>query len=314
MKLMDFVPPILAGAIGRRSQQARLGRELSREIHEAKMLAARALIGQNRARGPLNRLADAEFKVFSQFGDDGIIQYLVHMLDVQPQTFVEFGVEDYSEANTRFLLVNDNWRGLILDGSEPQMAAVRRESLYWRQDLTAIAAFIDRENINDLLAAGGAAGDLGLLSIDIDGNDYWVWDAIHVCRPIIVIAEFNSVFGAQRAVSIPYDPAFVRTRAHWSNLYWGCSLAALCSLAERKGFAFVGCNSNGNNAYFVDRDHLAPLRALQPEEGYVESRFRESRDQQGNLTYLSGAARRQAIAAMPLVDVETGAELSVGDL
>jgi hypothetical protein len=122
------------------------------------------------------------------------------------------------------------------------------------------------------------------------------------------------VFGPRRAVSIPYNPDFYRTAAHPSNLYWGCSLAALCHLAEKKGYAHVGCNSNGNNAYFVRRDRLADLSPLTPEQGYVESLFRESRDAQGRLTYLSGSARRAAIAEMPLVDVVSGETLRVGDL
>ena len=125
-------------------------------------------------------------KVFSQFGDDGIIQYLIQHLQVQPQSFVEFGVENYSEANTRFLLLNDNWRGLVLDGSEDSLEALRSEDIYWRHDLTAVAAFIDRDNINGLLARNGFSGRLGLLSIDIDGNDYWVWERIDCVTPSLV--------------------------------------------------------------------------------------------------------------------------------
>ncbi len=287
---------------------------LRAELAETRMLAAQAAIRQIAAAGVLPRLADAELRVFSQFGDDGIVQYLVRLLDVQPTAFVEFGVENYTESNTRFLLVNDNWRGLILDANVGYMESVRRDSIYWRHDLTAVPAFIDRDNINALIADNGFRGDLGILSVDIDGNDYWVWERIDVVRPTIVIAEYNSVFGGRRAVTVPYDPAFYRTTAHYSNLYWGCSLAALCVLAERKGYAFVGCNSAGNNAYFVRTDCLGPLRPLTSEQGYVESRFRESRDADGNLTYLAGDARREAIAHMNVVDVESGQTAAVGSL
>lgn len=287
---------------------------LRAELAETRTLAAQAAIRQIAAAGVLPRLADAELRVFSQFGDDGIIQYLVRLLDVQPTSFVEFGVENYTEANTRFLLVNNNWRGLILDANVGYMESVRRDSIYWRHDLTAVAAFIDRDNINRLIGDAGFRGEIGLLSIDIDGNDYWVWERIDVVRPTIVVAEYNSVFGGRRAVSVPYDPAFYRTTAHYSNLYWGCSLGALCVLAERKGFALVGCNSAGNNAYFVRKDRLGPLRSLSAEEGYVESRFRESRDADGKLTYLAGDARREAIAHLDVVDVESGKMVSVGSL
>lgn len=287
---------------------------LRTEMAESRIIAAQAAIRSIAAAGVLPKLADAELRVFSQFGDDGILQYLIRLLDVQTTSFVEFGVENYTEANTRFLLINNNWRGLILDANEGYMDSVRRDSIYWRHDLTAVAAFIDRDNINGLIGDNGFRGDLGILSIDIDGNDYWVWERINVVQPTIVIAEYNSVFGGNRAVTIPYDPSFYRTSAHYSNLFWGCSLKALCVLAARKGYAFVGCNSAGNNAYFVRQDRLGPLRSLTAEQGYVESRFRESRDVDGKLTFLAGAARKQAIAHLEVVDVESGKTVTVGSL
>lgn len=314
MRLASYLPAFLTRPFRPRCRGDVPWSRLQAEIREAKVLAARILIGQLSGGEPLGRLSDAEFKVFSQFGDDGIIQYLIRRLRVRPRTFVEFGVEDYQEANTRFLLVNDNWRGLILDGCSAHMEAVRGEDICWRYDLTTATAFITRENINGLIEQSGFAGELGLLSIDIDGNDYWVWENLTCVQPWIVIAEYNSLFGAYRAVTIPYDPGFLRTQAHHSNLYWGASLKALCVLADRKGYAFVGCNSNGNNAYFVLKDHLADMRPVSCQEGYVESRFRESRDELGNLTYLSGAARREVIRDLPLVDVEYGTTIRVQDL
>jgi hypothetical protein len=279
---------------------------LREEIVEAKLLAAKLLINQMKVAGLLPRLADAEFKVFSQFGDDGIIQYLTHRTDIPPdsQIFIEFGVQDYQESNTRFLLMNDNWRGLILDGDRANMEKVVRGSDYWRHDLTASAAFIDRDNVNDLFLRHGFRGEIGLLSIDIDGNDYWVWERIEVVNPIILVAEYNSTFGAERAVTIPYDAKFQRSRAHYSNLYWGASLKALCLLAERKGYSFVGSNSAGNNAYFVRDDKLGDLKALAAEEGYVASRFRESRNPNGELTFLRGDARLREIRDLEVFDIE----------
>lgn len=289
-------------------------RELRKEVQEAKLLTAQLLVRDLRARGPLPRLADAEFKVFSQFGDDGIIQYLVHLLAPLPRTFIEFGTEDYSESNTRFLLVNDLWRGLVMDGSERHMAHVRAQEYHWRHDLTAVQAFVDRDNVNGLFRDAGFAGEIGLLSVDIDGNDYWVWERIDAVQPVVTVCEYNAVFGPARAVTVPYDPRFDRTRYHPSNLCWGASLKALCLLAERKGLAFVGTNSAGNNAYFVRRDRLGPLRPLAAEEGFTDACFRESRDERGRLTFLSGDARRAAIADAEVVDVETGKTVRVAEL
>jgi len=294
--------------IGRLQACARVAgiSELREQVVEAKLLAARLLIRQMKAQGALPRLADAEFKVFSQFGDDGIIQYLLQQVDIpeDKRTFIEFGVQDYQESNTRFLLMNDNWSGLILDCSVGNIDKIVADAQFWRHDLTAVAAFIDRDNVNDLFARNGFKGEIGLLSVDIDGNDYWVWEAIDVVNPIIVVCEYNSVFGAEHAVTIPYDPAFQRGAAHYSNLYWGVSLKALCLLASRRGYVFVGCNSAGNNAYFIRRDKLGSLKSLECAEGYVDARFRESRNRNGELTYLSADKRLGEIAQMPVFDVE----------
>ena len=113
---------------------------------------------------------------------------------------------------------------------------------------------------------------------------------------------------------MPYDPIFSRTKAHYWNLYWGASLSALAGLARSKGYAFVGSNLAGNNAYFVHESYLGRggIVAVTPEQGYVESRFRESRDEGGRLTYLGGTARRQTIAGMPVYDVERDAIVALG--
>ena len=313
MKLLSKLAKSLGKGRRKRREQRMLA-QLRSEIDDSKVLAAGPLVRAMRSSERLDRLADAEFKVFSQFGDDGIIQYLVNYLGVAPQTFVEFGVENYREANTRFLLINDNWRGLVMDCSSTHIETIRRDDISWRHDLTAAAAFVTRDNIESLLADNGFIGELGILSIDIDGNDYWVWQAIQNVQPRIVIAEYNSVFGSRRAVTIPYDPDFYRTAAHHSNLYWGCSLKSLCLLAEEKGYCFVGCNSAGNNAYFVRSDSMRDLRALSSEEGYVESRFRESRSADGSLSFLAGKQRLQAIAAMPVFDVELGREIETSQI
>ncbi len=259
-------------------------------------------------------LASAEFKVFSQWGEDGILQYLLSKVDVPHRQFVEFGVENYREANTRFLLRHDNWRGLVIDGSPIYVESIKAERWYWRHDLTAIAAFVTAENINALIRAHVAEPDIGLLSIDIDGNDYWVWKAIDVVSPRIVICEYNSLFGDRQCVTVPYKADFDRSRAHHSNLYWGASLGAFCRLAVEKGYVFVGSNSAGNNAFFVRQDVAGRLVALQPEAGYVESRFRESRNESAELTYLSGDARLMPIQDLELFDLEEGKLRQVRDL
>ena len=263
--------------------------------------------------GRYARLCDAEFRVYSQFGEDGIIQYLINRVPIEHDVFVEFGVADYRESNTRFLLCNDNWRGLILDGGTSHVEFLRSNPLGWRHSIEARSVFVTPDNINETIAEAGMSGDIGLLSIDIDGNDYWVLDAIDVVSPRILIVEYNSTFGPDAAVSVPFDPGFDRTTAHHSNLYWGASLAAICQAADKKGLAFVGSNSAGNNAFFVRRSLLGDLSTLTPQEGWVDARFRESRDARGKLTYIDGrAARIAAIVDKPLMDVATGVMTTVG--
>jgi hypothetical protein len=278
------------------------------ELDQLRILAAQPLIQNLSSRGVLPSLRDAEFKVFSQFGDDGIIQYLIQYLQPLPDSFVEFGVENYRESNTRFLLVHNNWRGLVMDGNEVFIRFIQQDDIYWRHTLTARCAFIDRDNINDLLRNGGLTGEIGLLSIDIDGNDYWVWERIDVIDPVIVIAEYNSVFGPDLAVTVPYDPRFRRHRAHYSGQFWGASLRALTVLAGRKGYSLIGCNSAGNNAYFVRKGKTGELPVFSPREAFVDARFRDSRDQSGELTYLSGDRRFDEIAHLEVYDVEQGVQ------
>ena len=250
-------------------------------------------------------LIDVEFSVFSQWGDDGIIQYLIHKLDIKNKTFIEFGVGNYLESNTRFLLVNNNWRGLIFDGSESNISFVKNDSIYWKFNLKAKSLFITKENINKEIKESGFEGEIGILHIDIDGNDYWIWDEIDVVNPEIVIMEYNSVFGNNAAISIPYQKDFYVTNAHYSNLFFGASLKAMCFLAEKKNYSFVGSNSNGNNAYFVRNDKLKSMKKVSVDEGYVEIYARQNRNEKGELTFISDHEMIKACKDLNVVNVET---------
>lgn len=262
-------------------------------------------VSKNIDYGKINKISDAEFQVFSQWGDDGIIQYLINNIEIENKYFIEFGVENYTESNTRFLLMNNNWSGLVMDGSEKQIDFIKKDSIYWKYDLTAKAAFITVENINELIKENGITGNIGLLHIDIDGNDYWVWKAINVISPDIVIIEYNSVLGIKKAITIPYQSDFIRTKGHHSNLYYGASLLAICDLAEEKGYYFVGSNSAGNNAYFIKNDKITDIEKLSPAEGYVESKFKEARNIKGELTYINRKERIELIENMPFYNTKT---------
>ena len=248
----------------------------------------------------------AEFRVFSQWGEDGIIQHLVHRVPIDRPLFVEFGVENYTESNTRFLLVNNQWSGLVIDGGAENIEYIRRDPIYWACNLKAEHSFITRENIDALLARNGIAGDIGLLSVDIDGNDYWVWQAIDSISPRIVVCEYNSHFGAEARVTTPYDPGFVRDAAHFSKIYYGASIAALASLGHEKGYSLVAANLAGNNVFFVRNDVLGSLPVLAPATAYRRAQFREYHDQAGRLTFDDFDTRVEHIRHLPVHDLATG--------
>jgi len=277
---------------------------------------AKILLGQQTARArPANPASwrDVEFRVFSQFGDDGIIDYLAET--IRPaESFVELGTGDYTESNTRFLLVNRQWRGFICDGNTRLINRVREDTVTWEFGLTVADRFITKDNVNAIVEAHGFTGELGLLSIDLDGNDWYIWDSLTSVNPAIVVMEYNAVFGEVTPVSVPYDPEFRRFAKESTGLYWGVSLPALRVLADRKGYAFVGCNSAGNNAYFVRHDLVDRLPAALRRGRFVDARFRDSRGPDGSLSHLAGPARRAAIGHLPVVDVTTGMTLLVKDV
>lgn len=270
------------------------------------LVLAALLAEKNRTRQRVHGLYEVEFSTYSQWGEDGIIDWLIDRLPGIPPTFIEFGVENYQESNTRLLLQLRNWRGLVLDGSQKHIDDIKGQEIYWKYELSAVCAFIDKDNINGLISNAGLSGDVGLLSVDIDGNDYWVWQAIEVVNPVIVVCEYNAVLGDIHSVSVPYQATFQRTKADPSNLYFGASIRALIALGESKGYTFVGSTSTGANAFFI-RNDCADLIVSALDGAYAfPSKFREARDRKGQLLYLNGNRRRELIDRLPFVDPSSG--------
>lgn len=278
-----------------------------------KIQEALGRIEMRQCAGPGVSPEDREFKVFSQWGEDGIIQHLIRNVSIGRKLFVEFGVENYQESNTRFLLTNNHWAGLVLDGSVSNIEFIKRDTIYWASNLKAEHVFITTGNINNVLGAAGITGDIGLLSVDIDGNDYWVWEAIDSISPRIVICEYNSHFGPKARVSTPYDPAFVRDSAHFSKIYYGASIAALDSLAQLKGYSLVASNGAGNNLFFVRNDVRGPLPVLSCAQAYRRPVFREYHDERGNLTFEDFDTRLRHIGRLPVYDFVTKSIRSIAD-
>jgi hypothetical protein len=283
------------------------------EVHKSLLMNGKILSQLNSQKQNIESLDEVEFQVFSQRGEDGVIQYLISKIEIPNKIFVEFGVETYTESNTRFLLMNNNWSGLILDGSEKNIDFIKKDFIYWKYDITAKNSFITKDNINDLISNYTKTEDIGLLSVDIDGNDYWVWEAINCIKPRIVICEYNSAFGSEKKLTIPYKENFIRSEEHYSELYFGASLAAFCDLATKKGYQFVGTTSAGVNAYFVRNDVASPFRKYNQKEGFNESANRDSKTKEGKLSFLRHSERLQIIEEMPVFDLEKGEIVKIKD-
>ena len=277
----------------------------------------RVAVGRNAALAVRSRTVDdireAEFTVYSQFGEDGILQYLIANLPGIPHLLVEIGVQDYEECNSRYLVSADNWSGLVVDSGTAHIETIDDLGLRWRFGLQARSVWVTRDNVVQIIHEAGCADELGLLSLDIDGNDYWVLESLisgpsHI-SPTIVVVEYNSIFGPDRAVSVPYREDFDRAQAHSSHLYYGASLAAFHHVLTAQGYRLTGSNSAGNNAFFVRTDAVAgsALPNLTPAEAYVRSVFREARDSEGHLLLIDPHTDGVTlIADLPLVDVRTG--------
>jgi hypothetical protein len=281
------------------------------DLHERNILLQAKFLSDQRRKGKIAHLRDAEFRVFSQWGEDGIIDWLISRIPEINKSFLEFGVQNYRESNTRYLLMAQNWRGLVMDGSMAHIEDIRSQDIYWRHELQAKCAFIDRDNINDLIAESGLKGEIGLMSIDIDGNDYWIWQAIEVVSPAIVVCEYNAVLGDILPLTIPYAADFYRTRFHHSNLYFGASIRALVQLGESKGYVFVGTTSTGCNAFFVRRDHASLITSELDGIVAYPSSVREARDAKGRLTFVGGEARQKVIGHLSFVEPASGKVLDL---
>ncbi len=255
-------------------------------------------------------LQKKEFKVYSQFGDDGIIQWLITYLELsRTGRFIEFGVGDYFESNTHFLLVNNRWQGFVMDGNEENINTLRNSEIYWRYRLNAICSFITQENIHDLLIKSSFE-KIELLHIDLDGNDYWILNQLNLglLDPDILILEYNAIFGSEREITIPYDPNFYRFNAHFSGKYFGASISALNALASSKGYYFVGCNAAGNNAYFLSNRHLSKIPKTNVQSGFQDAGYRESRNNDGSLTYANTFDEISVLGGLPVINIATGSQ------
>lgn len=305
--------------VGRIEGKARAAAELARDRLRIEkgpndstrlMNGTAAIHAQRAARHTFRHLWDAEVSVYSQWGEDGILDFLCDAFQLAKPKALELGAGNFSECNTRFLAEHRLASVVAVDGRKDLASALSTLDLEWKTTVKALEQWITPDNVEEIRStAQDFMGGLDILSLDIDGNDYWVAEAIDLTSVSIIVVEYNAIFGSAPAVSVPRNDQFDRTQAHYSWLYFGASLRAFVDLFAKRGFDLAGTNRVGTNAFFIrkgevvipnlqvpNRDELAP---------YVDLRLRESRDQAGMMNYLAGSARREVIKDLPLIDVNT---------
>ncbi len=232
-------------------------RRLADNERSTSMLALYLLQQNTQEEENANDINRHELRVYSQNGEDGILFFLFSLVGTTNRQFVEFGIGNGKQCNSANLSINFGWSGLLIEADKQKAAYAQ---FYYQQKIgdnsqvCVIPARVTKENINNMLTANGIAGNIDLLSIDIDGNDYWVWQAINIINPRIVVIEYNASLGKTESLTVAYDPDFDRFAKHPLGFYHGASLAALTKLAQEKGYILVGCDSTGTNAFFIRED------------------------------------------------------------
>jgi hypothetical protein len=203
-------------------------------------------------------LTASELRVFSQNGEDGVIVEIFNRIGVTNRYFVEFGIQDGTEGNAVLLADVFGWSGLFIEGDDELVDRVRRK--YSHGPVDVLHGMVTAANINELFAAAGVPREPDLLSIDIDGNDLYVWRALEWARPRLVVIEYNSGILAEGPVAQPYAPE----RTWDGSGAFGSTLAALDVVAAEKGYRFAHTDLSGVNAFYVRDDLFDALGVTTP--------------------------------------------------
>ena len=255
-------------------------------------------------------LWDAEFRVFSQFGEDGIVDLLLDELQISKPRIMEIGAGDFSECNSRFALHKRNCSAYLVDMREDLQRGLQESEIRWKASVAVEIAKIDEKNIKDIESrAIRFLKYIDVISLDIDGIDFWIAQHINWNGIKIAIVEYNPVFGAKLSVSIPKDTFSSRFEHHYSGLVYGASLLAWIEFFASKDMRFVGTNRAGNNAFFVPSSLAGNLPFRLPDisqlDAYVDWQIRDSRNQDQTLSSLSLEHARDLISGVELINTQT---------
>jgi hypothetical protein len=291
---------------------------LKPEIGNLKFLLGQsAIISSRAAADSFKDLWDAEVKVYSQWGEDGILDYICGAIGVSKPNVIEIGAGNFIECNSRFLAESRNANIIAVDGRNDLKENIETSSVFWKSQIIPLVDWVTPDKINSIILLGEEKfGKIDIFSIDLDGNDYWIIKEANLTKIDVIVLEYNPIFGAIKEVSVPRDDEFDRYRKHFTGLYYGASLRAYIKLLFNKDFIFIGTNRVGNNAFFVKNNLLHNFKIAIPSDldKYVDWRIRESREESGRLSYLSGKDRLEVIKELPLIELTTQSEVNVGSL
>ncbi len=278
------------------------------KFDDIKLQIANGYFNSVRKKYPdLKKIDQTYYKVFSQNGEDGTLDYLIESLKIKNINFIELGVGDYSECNTRLISMLRKCHGTIIDQNPNLNINLKKKDFFYKQNLNLITKKINLDKFKTIISE---LNNIDLFSIDIDGIDYWLLNELphNFCK--IIVAEYNPLFGHKNEISVPYDSNFDRTNFHFSNLCYGASIKAIKSLLEKKGFILFGVNDLRNNAFFIRADEIKKINCEVAADDQLEEfcnfNFRESRDIKGKLTYLNQKDSINLISDCIVTDIKTG--------
>lgn len=255
MKILRRVMLPLFEALTHRTQTPSINQQIQTSLMTQWILAKRQNVKV------FSEIQDAGFRCYSEFEEDGIILYLLSLIDARDRTVVEMCCGSGDECMAANLIINHGFKGHLFEGDKFRVRNAK--NFFSRQkDCRCVKpnithAWITKSNVNDLITASGVAGEVDVFSLDVDGNDYHIWEAIDVIQPRICVFETHDIVPTDLAVTVPYSDDFVAMdKTGAEKDFRSASLAAMDKLSRSKGYTLVGSHKHGFNVFYVRNDLL----------------------------------------------------------
>jgi len=207
----------------------------------------------------LPKMIDTGFKVYSQFDEDGILLYIFSLIGFTNRRVIELCAGSGEECNTANLIINHACHGILFDGNEKNVASAKKffanNKATWLFPPICKYAWITKDNVNHLIKEEDFSGEIDFLSLDIDGNDYWIWEAINIVSPRVFVCEAHNICPDDMAITIPYKEDFVYlAKDNFHEEFRSASPLAMINLSKKKGYRLIGAHKYGFNLFFMRDD------------------------------------------------------------